>query len=747
MKKQLLLFLLIALFSSLILASDYFVVGEVFKSTTCGYCPSAQAGLQDLFDQHERVVPLTWYTGSSITSPGVSTRGSLYNLDGVPHAQFGGTLNVVGGYSSGSMYSAYLPKYNQLIGYTSPMEISMSLEFNSQGQLVVNSSVEVTEAFTESNNKIYTFLTLDGPSNPRFLVVRYHEQNFELTTVGETQTYSTSFDVDPAWNIEDIRAVAIVQTLGNPKRILQANYTGFTGTVSAFAADITQGPPTLFVNFMDYSLPNGGITSWAWDFDNDGNIDSNEQNPSWLFDEPGSYTVSLTVTTDDETAEPVTTVMEDFITVSNPDNVSGLVAGQWSSEYSPYTIVGDIEIPTDLSLIIHSGTTLIFDDNVILNVSGKLEVIGEKDNEVIFTSNDTWKGIYIVASEDTSTFKYAVFNNANNSALRSSMSNIYVEACQFLNNTSTIVGPAIDISNSLYSEIIGSYFANNNSSNNAGAINVSGSNVLLKNNVIVNNTGRNAGAVFFKNNSNLEIENCTIYNNLNTVSTGGTLLNSMSSATVKNSIINGDAPIYELNGLTDVSYTCIPGLTGIGNIEDNPLFVLESDGTGSEFETNYEDWYLSNNSPCIDSGNPESNYNDIEDTNNTGYALYPSLGDLTNDMGAFGGNGGINWVPNEDNITVIKPQNITINTYPNPFNPLLNVSLDIKNLNSKVNVTVFNIKGQIVKNLYNDIPKGNKIDLQWNGTNNNGHKLSSGIYFIKAVSNDENNIKKVLMLK
>ncbi|AKB30309.1 cell surface protein [Methanosarcina siciliae T4/M] len=63
--------------------------------------------------------------------------------------------------------------------------------------------------------------------------------------------------------------------------------------VAAFAADVTSGTAPLTVNFTDQST--GSPTSWAWDFDNDGNDDSSEQSPSYTYNDTGSYTVKLTV--------------------------------------------------------------------------------------------------------------------------------------------------------------------------------------------------------------------------------------------------------------------------------------------------------------------------------------------------------------------------------------------------------------------------------------------------------------------
>jgi len=64
--------------------------------------------------------------------------------------------------------------------------------------------------------------------------------------------------------------------------------------VADFTADMTSGPSPLLVTFTDASV--GNITTWEWDFDNDTVIDSTEQNPTHLYDMPGVYDVSLTVT-------------------------------------------------------------------------------------------------------------------------------------------------------------------------------------------------------------------------------------------------------------------------------------------------------------------------------------------------------------------------------------------------------------------------------------------------------------------
>ena len=55
------------------------------------------------------------------------------------------------------------------------------------------------------------------------------------------------------------------------------------------------------------------ITSWQWDFDNDGSIDATDQNPTYTYTSPGNYTVKLTVS---DGSENYTSTKTDYITVS-----------------------------------------------------------------------------------------------------------------------------------------------------------------------------------------------------------------------------------------------------------------------------------------------------------------------------------------------------------------------------------------------------------------------------------------------
>jgi hypothetical protein len=104
-----------------------------------------------------------------------------------------------------------------------------------------------------------------------------------------------------------------------------------------------------------------------------------------------------------------------------------------------------------------------------------------------------------------------------------------------------------------------------------------------------------------------------------------------------------------------------------------------------------------------------------------------------------------NITPGTDDVEVPVVFNVNQN-YPNPFNPTTNISFSIPEA-SNVNIKIYNVKGQLVRNLVNEFMiKGNHT-IQWNGTNDYNKNVSTGIYFIKVQNNQNTAIKKALLLK
>jgi len=162
---------------------------------------------------------LIWQGDTENASPNYSGRASFYGVGGIPHAQFGGYLTVVGGGTN--MYPSYLSKYNQIININSPLVIDQTINIIDQN-LVMEAEVEVTEEITTTNNKVLFILSNYQDYDYFCSVISYDEQVFNLTSIGEIDTFVNVIPIESSWDLESITAVTIVQSWSN-KHILQAS--------------------------------------------------------------------------------------------------------------------------------------------------------------------------------------------------------------------------------------------------------------------------------------------------------------------------------------------------------------------------------------------------------------------------------------------------------------------------------------------------------------------------------------------
>ena len=120
-----------------------------------------------------------------------------------------------------------------------------------------------------------------------------------------------------------LSVVAFIQNDGN-KFVYQsatADVEFSNNLNAAFKVHETMGALPFAVTFEDYSTPTDSttITSWAWDFDNDGNIDSQEPNPTYTFQTEGNYSVALTVS---DGVNQYTRILPNYISgVTNSANI------------------------------------------------------------------------------------------------------------------------------------------------------------------------------------------------------------------------------------------------------------------------------------------------------------------------------------------------------------------------------------------------------------------------------------------
>ena len=276
------------------------------------------------------------------------------------------------------------------------------------------------------------------------------------------------------------------------------------------------------------------------------------------------------------------------------------------------------------------------------------------------------------------------------------------------------------------------------------------SNVTLDRVIFHNNSTLNS-VVYSRSNSHLKVLNCTFASNEITNS-GNNISLSNSNAEIINTICRNNSSnelgLYYGTSSMTVAYSDIQGgedgisITGNnntvnwleGNIDADPLF--EDEGNNN--------FRLQTDSPCIDAGIAFFEWNDeiIIDLSEDDY-----FGNAP-DMGAF--EYGMSFA---EDMTNSYPPFFLKQNHPNPFRGSTEIYFvisrqDIKN----AKIDIYNIKGQKVRTL----ECINRVDakateslshITWDGKDETGKSVNSGIYFYKLSSGKQNSTKKMMLIR
>jgi len=492
--------------------------------------------------------------------------------------------------------------------------------------------------------------------------------------------------------------------------------------------------------------------------------------------------------------------------------LSGSLTGTLSLENSPYILTDSAIIEIGNSLTIEPGVEVWAAGNFGIMVEGSLSAIGTETDSISFSCINvvnSWQGFELsnISHDQESSFDYCVFtkcmkvedqgarggaiyvnnyhdltitncrfernNSVSGGAIAMYSSHITVKNCLFVNNSSSSGGGAIfgvgglpivqnnvfmhnnggSRGGAMYYDYAYGAIHNNvfgfNSAYTGGAVSCYNAHPHMQGNLFYKNSARNNGcALSLSNFFNDEIANCTFVDNYSTIgnnSASAIYCLETSSPHFYNSIfLNPD--IREVYAIVSFQpcypefYNCLGDIgnyIGENNIEEDPLFVSAE---------NYN-YHLQDDSPCIDTGlnDPygvewldwDLDYNErIWDGDNDGVA--------TIDMGVYEFGAPISDL--DDPIIPI-PEKFLLSNYPNPFNPTTTIKFSIPE-DGKVQLTIYNIKGQKVKSLVNDDFKAGNHEENWNGIDESGNYVSSGVYFYKLSLNGKSKkIKKCLLLK
>jgi parallel beta-helix repeat protein len=339
-------------------------------------------------------------------------------------------------------------------------------------------------------------------------------ENYSLSP-GKISIVADVFDQAGEYNIaviaEGYSMVTVTQSMAS-------------GPVAAFTVDKTSGPAPLTVQFTDESTENP--TSWAWDFDNDGVVDSTEQNPSYEYTAVGTYTVKLTVSNDLGSDEEI---KEDYITVTDP---------------APKTWYVDDSGGADFSSIQEAITAARAGDTIIVKDGNYTENITVDKSLTIESENGADKAIVQAAVTNADVFKVTAENVTIDGftvsgATSTGKSGISVSgSCTVINNLTS--------GNSQGISIMGS---NNTVSNNTCTLsgrygiylfNATGNTV--NDNVISNNTESSGYALYLADNA----DNNLVSGNISDSNTYGIRVKAADSNTIINNTFSNNTTGIEI---------------------------------------------------------------------------------------------------------------------------------------------------------------------------------------------------------
>jgi len=427
---------------------------------------------------------------------------------------------------------------------------------------------------------------------------------------------------------------------------------------------------------------------------------------------------------------------------------AGDVSGIWEASNSPYQIQGDIIVQAGETLEIQAGVKVEFQGHYKLQVYGKLQALGEQDNIVHFTINDTtgfwndennegaWNGIELQDNENDLTVfdfckiefvKGSAFSTGNyknmvfkNNIVANNKRGDDIHYGYSINFGNYSVDNVFVLKNKIYNNYYGIYlgrinnfiFSTNTICNNSWGI-ISGSDIfgICSNNTICNNTSYGLNSSL----SSLDFYNCIIYGNNNNgrqcYFDWGTY-----------NFINCD-----IQNIIDVGDGSTPGdITVSNSIDDNPEFINPTQDGGVEYNAPEADWRLSPSSPCINVGYPDTTGLQIPITDLAGDArVYDDI----IDMGAYEYTG-------YDDITEQKGEQISI--YPIPATETIKILF--KSIIAKeININVYNSSGKTVyNNTIKNIEKYNTETIKFSN-------FGKGIYIMNIKYGDNNLTRKIII--
>jgi hypothetical protein len=98
-------------------------------------------------------------------------------------------------------------------------------------------------------------------------------------------------------------------------------------------------------------------------------------------------------------------------------------------------------------------------------------------------------------------------------------------------------------------------------------------------------------------------------------------------------------------------------------------------------------------------------------------------------------------------LTVGAPKEYRLyNNFPNPFNPSTKIAFELP-ITSKVKVVIYDALGRAIKTLTDEEHPAGYVELLWDGRNEKGANVASGVYYFQASAQNWRSVKKMIVMR
>jgi parallel beta-helix repeat protein len=306
-------------------------------------------------------------------------------------------------------------------------------------------------------------------------------------------------------------------------------------------------------------------------------------------------------------------------------------------------------------------------------------------------------------------------------------------------NTASDVGGGIYCRDFASPRIENNLITSNSAANHGGGVySFHYSSPEMINNTISGNAAIRGGGIFFTDHANSSITNTILW--FNDAQEGPEIYLGSTAIPTELSIDYSDVE----GGLASVFVDS--GCTiqwGYSMMESDPLF---RDAASGDYHLMALECGFGDDSPCIDGGDFAISDLTLDCSH--------GLGLIRSDMGAYGGRGGGPVETDEDkgvsgNLSFPKTVDLSQN-FPNPFNPSTTISFTIPGTTSErqpVDLIIYDIRGRRVRTLIDSDLEPGIHTITWNGRDEPGGVVSSGMYLYTLKTRKEIVTRKMMVLK